>query len=585
MTDHFFQWTDNLVSAKPTSPLPQASDEAKPFSPLLTKLALTLAAVMLLAATLYGYHLIAAHDAAFARLSTASALGNRTLALTTAMANLEHAEHRFSETGKEDEFLDVRRMLHDAVLLLAKSLEAEQSEEVRHLLGQITTHLNEHYSRILNSLPQADGTRDRLLFADLETHLLIRPLQEISALAAHLSDEASTEFNQTSANMWFAVAAGESATVMGGFAMFVLLRQRFHTLVKRRQELSGANQRLRDAFDERSAQLVRVETMFKSSLAASNFTMFIQNTDLAISWIHNPQFGSAKDLVGRRDESFMPREASRQTVAAKMQVIKTGIGMELEYSFHLKGNVIYKSLQISPIIENGKVLGIIGVSTDVTEERLRESKITALASELVHRNQNLLAIVSATARRMAETSESLADFEVGFTARLKSISHSFALIVNQDWEGAPLDDLIRTQIAATDPTLLERVTLSGEHTIAAPSCIEALGNAIHELTQNAVQHGAFNQANGTVKIDWWMETDLFGVSQLFLVWHESDGTQRIPTLTNRRFGLEMLEDTVPRALNGKAHLVANLGGIKWRLRCPWPDPGPQKQEMAELLSA
>jgi hypothetical protein len=59
-----------------------------------------------------------------------------------------------------------------------------------------------------------------------------------------------------------------------------------------------------------------------------------------------------------------------------------------------------------------------------------DAKIEALAAELVHRNQNLLAVVAATARRMVSTSASLAEFERGFIARLQSISRSFDLIVH-----------------------------------------------------------------------------------------------------------------------------------------------------------
>ncbi len=545
---------------------------------------LALGAALVLVASVYGYFLVSFHNKAFERFSEASATARRAFELTSALGNLEHAEQRFAETGLNDEFVDVRRILHNTMLALTKILETEQNEDAKHLLGQLALRLDDHHNRMMNSKPDADGLRDRTLFDNAPIALLYQPLQNLSTLSRTTSDEAEADFKQTSTQMWFAIASVEVGLVIIGVALFIIHRRRVRGLAESRLALSGDNHRLRTAFDTQAVKLDRVETLFKSSLSASNMTMFIQDTQLAVSWIHNPKFGTANELIGRRDEQFMPLEASLQTVKTKMKVIESGIGTHLEYSYHHNGQIVDKWMQIDPIFEQGKVIGIIGVALDVTERRMREAKIEALASELVHRNQNLLAVVAATARRMIGTSHSLAEFEAGFSARLQAISRSFDLIVKKDWLGVPLDDLIRSQIAAVDSTLLDRVTLTGLTTLAEPATAEALGNAIYELTQNAMQHGAFSQPNGTVQIDWWVETDLFGSSQLFFVWYETDGTDHVPTISHRRFGLGMLEHTLPRALGGNASLVTYPGGIKWRMRCPWPDPVVQTREPVERLS-
>lgn len=585
MIDYFNQ---DIAGGMPSEALPPMSrdqvEHALPSNPA-AKTLLALGAALVLASSIYGYFLISYHTNAFERFSAAAAINNRAFELTTAVTNLEHAEQRFAETGMADEFADARQMLHNTMLTLAKVLESEQHDDVRHLLGQLALNLDEHHIRMMNSKPDPNGLRDRTLFASLSSAHLRQPLLDLSAVANTNLHEAEADFKQISTKMWLAVASAEVGLLMSGLAFFILYRRRIGVLAQSRQVLAGDNYRLREAFDTQSIKLDRVETLFKSSLSASKMTMFIQDTNLAISWIHNPKFGSTESMIGKRDEDFMPREASRQTVKFKLKVIETGIGDYLEYSYQFDGKTIDKWMQIDPIIENGKVIGIIGVALDVTERRLREAKIEALAAELVHRNQNLLAVVAATARRMLNTSSSLAEFERGFSARLQSISRSFDLIVHQDWLGASLEDLVQSQITAIDCRLLDRVTFSGAPTVASPQCAEAIGTAIHELAQNALQHGAFTQPNGVVKIDWWVETDLFGTSHLLFVWHENDGTSREPALTNRRFGLGMLENTIPRALGGNANVVTLPGGIKWRMRCPWPDPANQRMAMVERLSA
>ena len=585
MVDYFNR---EIVGERPAQSLPPFAkdDTGQALPSLKLPLAfLVLGGLLVLAASIYGYFLISFHTNAFERYAAAATINNRAFELTTAIGSLDHAEQRFAETGMDDEFADARQMLHNTMLKLAKALETEQRHDVRHLLGQLALRLDEHHIRMMNSKPDLGGLRDRTLFASLSKEQLLQPLLDLSAMAISNSQEAEADFKHISTNMSFAVASAELGLLISGIALFSFYRRRVGVLAQSRQVLTGDNHRLRKAFDMQSIKLDRVESLFKSSLSASKMTMFIQDNNLAISWIHNPKFGTAESMIGKRDEDFMPREAWLQTVKAKLNVIETGIGAQLEYSYHLNGKTVDKWMQIDPIIENGKVIGIIGVALDVTERRLREAKIEALASELVHRNQNLLAVVAATARRMIQTSSSLAEFERGFSARLQSISRSFDLIVHENWTGASLDDLIQSQITTIDGTLLDRVTLKGAPTTATPQCAEAIGTAIHELTQNALQHGAFTQPNGVVNVDWWVETDLFGTSQLLFVWQENDGTTREPALTNRRFGLGVLENTIPRALGGNANVVTYPGGIKWRMRCPWPDPSNQKAEMVELLSA
>ena len=585
MVDKFSQ---EIVGGRPTPSAPplakDATGRALP-SLKLPLVFLVLGGLLVLAASVYGYFLISFHTNAFDRYAAAATINNRALELTTAIGSLDHAEWHFSESGTNEDFVAVRQALHATMLTLAKALETEPRNDARHSLGQLAHHLDEHHVRMMNSKPDLNGLRDRTLFASLSKEQLLQPLFELSAAANTNTQEAEADFKHISTNMWFTVASAELGLLISGIALFSLYRRRVEILAKSRQVLTGDNHRLREAFDKQSIKLDRVETLFKSSLSASKMTMFIQDTNLAVSWIHNPKFGTAESMIGKRDENFMPREAWLQTVKTKLKVIETGIGTQSEYSYHLDGKTVDMWMQIGPIVENGKVIGIIGVALDVTERRLREAKIEALASELVHRNQNLLAVVAATARRMIHTSSSLAEFERGFSARLQSISRSFDLIVHEDWMGAPLDELIQSQITAIDATLLDRVTLTGAPTTATPQCAEAIGTAIHELTQNALQHGAFTQPNGVVNIDWWVETDLFGTSQLLFVWQENDGTTREPALTNRRFGLGMLENTIPRALGGNANVVTYPGGIKWRMRCPWPDSANQKPEMVELLSA
>lgn len=589
MVDEGFQWSEDHWSAQAIPGLkadPVA--QAIPWlSGRLLQMAVGFSALLLFAATIWGYQLISSYNQSFQRYVAAQDFRVQALELSKAVTALFHAEARFTETGLEDEHEDVHHTLHDVHTGVTHILETAPSDELRQALTQMNAGLNEHFKALMSfqDTMTDDQSSQRKVFLQIPPDRLQGPLNQILAVAKQTALEVEADFKSTSGQMWVAVGSADLALLIGGTALFALHRRRVQTLATNEKNLSDRNTTLRAAVEDRTTRLGQVETMFKSSLAASNMTMFIQNTDLIVSWIHNPKFGNGASLIGKRDQDFMPPEAWHQTVKFKQEVIKGGVGRHLEYSYSIDGRTIHKWLQIDPIMEAGRVIGIIGVALDVTERRQRESKIEALAAELAHRNQNLIAVISAMARQMLNSSETLNEFKNRFTTRLHSIARSFDLIIGEDWQGAPLLELVHAQIKTVDQALLNRIKISGKEILVRPESAEAIGAAIHELTQNALAYGAFAKPTGSVTIDWWVDTDLFGQNTLSFVWDETDGTDIIPTLNHHGYGMNVLEMIVPKSLNGNAFVVAQPGGLKWRMRCGWTDPTPQKIEDIAYLHA
>ena len=587
MIDQAFQWSEANWSAKPAPDLLATPSDRilEPSSRLLVKWVAALAAILLLASTIYGYFLIAHHNETFQLYSEAETIRNQTLELTKAIVALDHAEHRFNMTGLQDELDDVHHMLHGVVLAVFKALDASSNREFRIALNQVSDGLEEHRRLLLTLLQGDETTRHRNQFPETSTSRLFSPLEEVSSIAALQSTQAEVDFNSTTRMMFWAVGTADFALLIGILSLLTLHRHRVQKLAKNQKSLFDKNRTLRAAVKDQTTRLGQFQTMFKSSLSATNMTMFIQNTELVISWIHNSKFGDSNAIIGKRDQDFMPPEAWHQTVKFKKEVIESRVGKKFEFSYSIDGRAIYKWLQIDPIIEDDRVIGIIGVSIDMTDRILRETKIEALAAELAHRNQNLIAVISAIARQMLNTSHTLNEFENRFTPRLHSIARSFDLIVGEDWQGAPLRALVREQMIAVDKTLMDRVKLTGHDILLCPEYAESIGTAIHELTQNALTYGAFAKPYGHVTIDWWIETDLFDKKTLSLIWNESDGSQKIPSLDHHGYGLNVLEKVVPQSLNGNAFVVAQPGGLKCRMRCAWKEPSRQKNEEVVYLNA
>ena len=73
----------------------------------------------------------------------------------------------------------------------------------------------------------------------------------------------------------------------------------------------------------------------------------------------------------------------------------------------------------------------------------REAHVRLIMRELSHRSKNLLAIVLAIARQTARHTTSFEDFESRFNSRIQALADAHDLLVEQQWGGATLDDLVQ----------------------------------------------------------------------------------------------------------------------------------------------
>ncbi len=89
----------------------------------------------------------------------------------------------------------------------------------------------------------------------------------------------------------------------------------------------------------------------------------------------------------------------------------------------------------------------------------REAHVRLIMRELSHRSKNLLAIVLAIARQTSRHTTSFSDFESRFNSRIQALADAHDLLVEQQWSGARIDDLVRAQLAAFG---MEKVTCRGE---------------------------------------------------------------------------------------------------------------------------
>jgi two-component sensor histidine kinase len=188
----------------------------------------------------------------------------------------------------------------------------------------------------------------------------------------------------------------------------------------------------------------------------------------------------------------------------------------------------------------------------------REAHVRLIMRELSHRSKNLLAIVLAIARQTARHTDSFDDFEARFNSRIQALADAHDLLVEQQWGGGSLDDLITAQLAAFD---MEKVSRRGEPMILRSEAVQNVALALHELATNASKYGALSVPQGRVEIEWAWQPGAAGERSLRLTWREVGGPPVAPP-AQRGFGCFVLERATLNAL-GEGSLEFNADGLKW----------------------
>ncbi len=224
------------------------------------------------------------------------------------------------------------------------------------------------------------------------------------------------------------------------------------------------------------------------------------------------------------------------------------------------------SMLESPVREVNEVSGML---VEAAAERKRsEDQVRFLMRELSHRAKNQLAVVVAMARRTAERSDGIADFEKVFSERLMALARSTDLLVSQDWRGVSLAELIDAHLLPFTAGNKSRLAVDGPPIELGPDAAQSVGLALHELATNASKYGALSVPTGAVAIRWGHTSG----DALRIEWTESGGPPVVPP-ARTGFGSVVIQRTVAQSLNGEVTHEYRPEGVYWAIELPLDAPG------------
>ncbi len=183
------------------------------------------------------------------------------------------------------------------------------------------------------------------------------------------------------------------------------------------------------------------------------------------------------------------------------------------------------------------------------ELRASEEQQRLLSAEVDHRAKNLLAVVQSILRQTrAANIESYIDTVSG---RILALARSHSLIAASRWQGASVAQIVDAELAPFPAN--EGRASSGSHVEAVgppvslrPAAAQSLAMAIHELTTNAVKHGALSSSDGRISVTWQLTE-----KGLLLLWDEA----RVPPIAGpperHGFGTKIISAGIEHQLDGR----------------------------------
>jgi PAS domain S-box-containing protein len=210
----------------------------------------------------------------------------------------------------------------------------------------------------------------------------------------------------------------------------------------------------------------------------------------------------------------------------------------------------------SRVLADGRWFGTV---RDITERKAREARMRLLAREVDHRANNLMAVVQgAVSLSQADSVPELKQVLIG---RITALARAHQLLADGRWEGADLRRLVEDELQPFATPGDGRLTVEGEPFALAPQVAQSVAMAVHELTTNAVKHGALSVEGGRVAVAW---TPPGGAEAPMIVWRESGGPPVVEP-ARRGLGATLLERALLGVRGGRTEIEWREEGVICRL--------------------
>jgi two-component sensor histidine kinase len=214
-------------------------------------------------------------------------------------------------------------------------------------------------------------------------------------------------------------------------------------------------------------------------------------------------------------------------------------------------------------VDAARLLAQAGI--DATENETAKRLQRLLLEELHHRVKNTLATVIAITSQSLRTAETLEKGRLAVESRLMALGKAHDLMLQANWAGARLTDVVHAAIGPFDSRDEPRFVVQETAIEIGADAVLPLTMSLNELCTNAIKYGALSNATGRVEI----KSAIDEKPQRFkLTWTESGGPP-VREPTRHSFGTRLIHG-LANQLHGDVRLRYEPNGLVYELNVPLP---------------
>lgn len=232
-------------------------------------------------------------------------------------------------------------------------------------------------------------------------------------------------------------------------------------------------------------------------------------------------------------EHIHPDDRARVVESMATAVANGSATWEGEFRYLTAAGTYVEVLDRGTIIRDGegKALRFVGIMRDVTARNAVMAAHKLVAGELVHRVNNILAVVTGLFQQSLRESPDKETLGASFGGRLVALANANTAILRSAGDGAALESLTQTQLAPFIDA--GRLTVEGPPVMLPQPVAQPVALALNELATNALKYGALSNATGVVRLSWTVSGEQ-GDRRLAIRWSETGGP---PVEKPKRIGL------------------------------------------------
>ena len=268
-----------------------------------------------------------------------------------------------------------------------------------------------------------------------------------------------------------------------------------------RTELQAAQRRIQELEQQLAlrnpagAGMPADEQEYRTLVESSPYCIKVLDADGRVTSMNRAGLGMVDeaceaDVVGQHMLTFVS-DHDQERVSNLVDRALTGEASEFEFLAAV--GLKFRSTLVPLRDEQGKITRLLSITLDVTDQQ-------RLIDELDHRVKNNLAAVLALAEQTMQSARTPDDFFGVFSGRIQTLARSHEALAAARWTGVQLHELIGVAVGAQFGGDESRLSVNGDDVLICPRRCGPIALILHEMTTNAIKHGALASQSGRIEI-------------------------------------------------------------------------------------